>query len=90
MADRTRLPDADTRVLLLALAARLSAERPTEPMRSNVLTALALTYAERRHGRTSRAERAEADVLAHAPDVPDGSSRGQYARLLRLAAGGEG
>ncbi|MFJ6934444.1 hypothetical protein [Streptomyces sp. NPDC101132] len=90
MPEATRLPDADTRVLLLALAARLSAERPTEPMRRSVLDALALTFAVRRHGQTHRADVAEASLLKHAPDVPDGASRGQYARLLRLAAGGEG
>ncbi|MFJ7166487.1 hypothetical protein ACIQUV_13375 [Streptomyces globosus] len=89
MPEATPLPDADTRVLLIQMAARLAAERPQHPMRPSVREALALTFATRRYGYgTDRAARAEADVLTHAPAVEAGMPRGQYARLLRQTAGG--
>ncbi|WP_060179542.1 hypothetical protein [Streptomyces sp. IMTB 1903] len=88
MQDRTRLPDADTRALLQQMAARLSAERPSHPMRKTLRLALALTFAERRHGYgTPRAAAAEEQLLAFAPAVEDGITRQQYADALRDAAG---
>ncbi|MGW2580647.1 hypothetical protein ACWCYZ_04785 [Streptomyces virginiae] len=90
MNDRTRLPDADTRVLLQQIAARLLAERPAHPMRESIRTALALTFAARRHGYgTARAEHAEEQLLAHAPAVEPGMTRSRYAAELRQAAGGD-
>lgn len=89
MHDRTALPDADTRVLLQQLAARLLAERPTHPMRESIRTALVLTFATRRHGYgTERAATAETLLLAAAPVVEDGLTRQQYGRLLRDLADG--
>lgn len=90
MRDGTPLPEADARVLLIQIAARLAAERPHHPMRPSTREALALTFATRRYGHgTIRAARAEAGVLTHAPTVPAGTTRGQYARLLRQIAGGD-
>ncbi|MER6199832.1 hypothetical protein ABT234_20985 [Streptomyces sp. NPDC001586] len=89
MQDRTRRPDADTRALLQQIAARLTAERPTHPMRETLRLALALRFATRRHGYgTARATRAEALLLTHAPAVEPGTTRQQYAAELRQAAGG--
>lgn len=89
MRDATRLPDADTRALLQQIAARLTAERPNHPMRDGIRTALALTFATRRHGYgTDRATRAEELLLAHAPAVELGMTRRQYAEELRQAAEG--
>ncbi|MFD4245080.1 hypothetical protein ACFWP3_26355 [Streptomyces sp. NPDC058525] len=82
-------PDADTRVLLRQIAARLTAERPQHPMRESLRAALALTFATRRHGYgTDRAARAEELILAHAPAVERGTTRQQYAAELCQAAGG--
>ncbi|WP_405493014.1 hypothetical protein [Streptomyces sp. NBC_00096] len=90
MSERTRLPDADTRALLQQIAARLTAERPQHPMRESIRTALALTFAARRHGYgTSRAEHAEELLLTFAPAVETGMTRSRYAAELRLAAGGD-
>ncbi len=90
MSEATRTPDADTRVLLQQIAARLTAERPQHPMRESLRQALALTFATRRHGYgTDRAARAEKELLAHAPAVETGLSRQQYALQLIEAAGGD-
>ncbi|MGW2438766.1 hypothetical protein ACWCY1_18790 [Streptomyces goshikiensis] len=89
MRDATPAPDADTRALLQQIAARLTAERPQHPMRESIRTALALTFATRRHGYgTERAATAEEQLLAAAPVVEDGLTRQQYAGLLRDLAGG--
>lgn len=89
MRDATPLPPADTRVLLLAVAAQLAAERPTDPMTAGCIDALALTFATRRHGYgTAAADRAETQVLVYAPIVITGTTRSQYAEELRQAAGG--
>lgn len=89
MHDRTVLPDADTRVLLQQIAARLLAERPAHPMREGTRTALALTFATRRHGHgTDRAARAEELLLAFAPTVEAGLTRQQYAQQLHDAMAG--
>lgn len=89
MSERTRLPDADTRALLQQIAARLTAERPQHPMRPSIRTALALTFATRRHGHgTARAEWAEQQILKHAPAVEPDTTRSQYATVLLDAAGG--
>lgn len=89
MRDATRTPDADTRALLQQIAARLLAERPQHPMRDSIRTALALTFATRRHGYgTDRAVRAEEQLLAYAPTVEPGTTRKQYAAELLEAAGG--
>lgn len=90
MPEATRLPDADTRVLLQQIAARLTAERPQHPMRESIRTALALSFATRRHGYgTDRATRAEELLLAFAPAVETGITRSRYAAELRQAAGGD-
>lgn len=89
MNDRTRQPDADTRVLLQQIAARLLAERPAHPMRESLRQALALTFATRRHGYgTARATAAEELLLAHTPTVEPDTTRQQYARQLLDTAGG--
>ncbi|MFJ6783729.1 hypothetical protein [Streptomyces yangpuensis] len=81
--------DADTRALLLQIAARLTAERPQHPMRESLRQALALTFAARRHGYgTERAAAAEERILGHAPVVEVGATRRQYAQQLLDAAGG--
>ncbi|KPH98979.1 hypothetical protein OV450_5532 [Actinobacteria bacterium OV450] len=90
MNDRTAVPDAATRVLLLAIAARLAAERPTDRMTPSTREALALTFATRRYGYgTVRAEQAKLHLLAHAPVVAWGTTRGRYAEALREVAGGD-
>lgn len=89
MSERTRLPDADIRALLQQIAARLTAERPQHPMRESIRTALALSFATRRHGYgTDRAARAEEQLLTFAPAVESGMTRSRYAEELRQAAGG--
>lgn len=90
MSEATRRPDADTRALLQQIAARLLAERPAHPMRESIRTALALSFATRRHGYgTDRAARAEELLLTFAPAVEAGMTRSRYAAELRQAAGGD-
>ncbi|MFD5507003.1 hypothetical protein ACFWIB_04400 [Streptomyces sp. NPDC127051] len=80
-------PDADTRALLQHIAARLTIERPQHPMRASLIAAMALTYATRRHGYgTTRAEDAEAKLLACLPALEAGWTRARYAKAVREAA----
>ncbi|MFD5514132.1 hypothetical protein ACFWIB_41555 [Streptomyces sp. NPDC127051] len=90
MNDPTAVPDAATRVLLLAIAARLAAERPTGRMTPSTREALAFAFATRRHGYgTALAEQVEQQLLAYAPVVARGATRARYAKALRRAAVGD-
>lgn len=80
----------DTRALLLKIADRLTTERPGDPMREGNRLALALRYAEARHGYgSSAAAAAEQAVLQHAPRIERETTRGEYALILRRIARGE-
>ncbi|GAA2972193.1 hypothetical protein [Streptomyces enissocaesilis] len=83
------ITEQDITNLLLHLAARLTNERPTDPMREATRLSLALEYAAHRYGYgTGRAYAAEQAVLQRAPRVDRDLSRGEYALLLRKAAAG--
>ncbi|MGA6873078.1 hypothetical protein ACO8D0_14395 [Streptomyces pratensis] len=78
----------DTRLLLTRLADHLDASRPTAAMREEIRLGRALVLAEQLHGPTERAFTAEQALLAAAPQVRPGQTRGEYAALLRLIAQG--
>jgi hypothetical protein len=90
MTEQTTTPalSADTITLLGMLADKISARRPTAAMREETRLAQALVMAEQLHGPTEAAFAAEQDLLAAAPRVRDGQTRGEYAALLRLVANG--
>ncbi|MGW7362001.1 hypothetical protein ACWGI8_00885 [Streptomyces sp. NPDC054841] len=79
---------ADTRTLLTQLADKLSSYRPNAEMREATRLAQALVFAERLHGPTEAAYGGEQALLAAAPPVRPGQTRGEYAALLRLVAEG--
>ncbi|WP_327337380.1 hypothetical protein OG384_14870 [Streptomyces sp. NBC_01324] len=78
----------DTVTLLGRLADTLDARRPTAEMQEPIRLARALVLAEQLHGATEAALDAEQDLLAAAPHVRPGTTRGEYAALLRLIAQG--
>ncbi|MEW2177160.1 hypothetical protein AB0890_12625 [Streptomyces sp. NPDC005406] len=78
----------DTRLLLGRFADTLEARRPGAEMSEPIRLARALVLAEQLHGPTEAAFAAEQDLLAAAPPVRDGQTRGEYAALLRLIAQG--
>ncbi|WP_326593844.1 hypothetical protein [Streptomyces brevispora] len=78
----------DTITLLGQLADTLDAKRPHAEMLEPIRLARALVLAEQLHGPTEAAFAAEQDVLAAAPPVRPGTTRGEYAALLRLIAQG--
>lgn len=78
----------DTITLLGWLADLLDAQRPTAEMRDEIRLCRALVLAEQLHGTTEAAFDAEQDLLAAAPAVRPGQTRGEYAALLRLIAKG--
>lgn len=78
----------DTRTLLGQLADTLQTQRPNAEMREPIRLARALVLSEQLHGPTEAAFAAEQDLLAAAPPVRDGQTRGEYAALLRLIAQG--
>ncbi|MET9516408.1 hypothetical protein [Streptomyces sp. NPDC002994] len=78
----------DTITLLGQLADKFSSYRPDDPMREATRLAQALVFAEKLHGPTAAAYEAEQALLAAAPLVRDGQTRGEYAALLRLTAQG--
>ncbi|MEU0369089.1 hypothetical protein ABZ070_02295 [Streptomyces sp. NPDC006283] len=90
MTEQTATPvlTADTIRLLGMLADKVSTARPNAEMREETRLAQALVMAERLHGPTEAAFAAEQDLLAAAPPVRPGTSRGEYAALLRLIANG--
>lgn len=84
-------PGDDVRAVLIVIANRLSTVRPTGVMREPIRMALALRYATERHGfRSQRADEVEAEVLHLMPQVTNDMviTRGEYALILRRAAGG--
>ncbi|MFE4874781.1 hypothetical protein [Streptomyces sp. NPDC056682] len=84
-------PDADVRSVLNAIADRLSTVRPTGIIREPNRLALALRYATEAHGFGSqRAGKVEREALHLMPQItPDTViTRGEYALILRKAAGG--
>ncbi|WP_432008901.1 hypothetical protein [Streptomyces bacillaris] len=78
----------DTILLLGRFADTLDARRPDAEMREEIRLARALVFAEQLHGPTEKAFAAEQDLLAAAPPVRRGQTRGEYAALLRLVAQG--
>jgi hypothetical protein len=90
MSEQTTAPalSADTIQLLGMLADKVGAARPTAVMRAETRLAQALVMAEQLHGPTEAAFAAEQDLLAAAPPVREGQTRGEYAALLRLIANG--
>ncbi|MFH9134415.1 hypothetical protein [Streptomyces sp. NPDC017524] len=85
----THLVLSDDTVLLLGrFADTLDTQRPDAEMRDEIRLARALVLAEQLHGPTEKAFAAEQDLLAAAPRVRHGITRGEYAALLRLIARG--
>ncbi|MFJ4852412.1 hypothetical protein [Streptomyces sp. NPDC088730] len=79
----------DTVLLLGRLADTLDARRPTAEMHNEIRLARALVLAEQMHPDDPEAAfAAEQDLLAAAPHVRAGQTRGEYAALLRLIAQG--
>ncbi|GGU13111.1 hypothetical protein [Streptomyces violascens] len=84
-------PSTDGCAVLNAAADRLSAVRPDGVMREPIRLALALRYATQAHGfRSQRADEVEREVLRLMPIIAPSSTttRGEYALILRRAAGG--
>jgi hypothetical protein len=81
-------PPTDTcRTLLLQMAAYLDRSRPDSLMWRASRELLVGQLAAEHHGiRSDLVAAAEAELLAHAPDVEDGTTRRQYAKTLRDAA----
>ncbi|MFJ5954318.1 hypothetical protein, partial [Streptomyces noursei] len=77
-----------TLLLLGQLADTLDAQRPNAEMHEEIRLARALVLAEQLHGPTEKAFDVEKDLLAAAPHVRPGQTRGEYAALLRLIAQG--
>ncbi|MFD0344029.1 hypothetical protein ACFVH0_36085 [Streptomyces sp. NPDC127117] len=79
----------DTIILLGHLAATLQTQRPAAEMREPIRLARALVLAEQLYpDKPEAAFAAEQDLLAAAPPVRPGQTRGEYAALLRLIAQG--
>lgn len=78
----------DTHLLLGQLADTLQTQRPNAAMREEIRLGRALVLAEQLHGATEAAFTAEQNLLAAAPRVRPGQTRGEYAALLRLIAQG--
>lgn len=88
MTDARIVLDDDTRLLLGRLADKLAGYQPEAEMRETTRIALALVFAEKHLGPTEAAYVAEQLLLAAAPPVCEGQTRGDYAALLRLVAKG--
>ncbi|TXS30745.1 hypothetical protein EAO71_20340 [Streptomyces sp. ms191] len=88
MTNPTPVLSDDTRLLLLRLADKLDALRPTAAMAEGIRLGQALVLAEQLHGITEAAYEAEQTLLAALPAVRDEQTRGEYAALLRLLAQG--
>lgn len=90
MTEQTTAPalTPDTVQLLGMLADKLGGHRPDDVMREETRLAQALVMAEQLHGPTEAAFDAEQLLLAAAPPVRPGQTRGEYAALLRLLANG--
>ncbi|MFJ4434589.1 hypothetical protein [Streptomyces sp. NPDC088923] len=76
----------NTPALLRQIAERLEAYAPGDRMHEETRQAAALTWAVRRHGYADRAYEAELLVLRVAPRVELGTTRGEYAAILRRTA----
>ncbi|MFD6275817.1 hypothetical protein ACFWFI_09620 [Streptomyces sp. NPDC060209] len=74
----------DTLLLLGQLAETLETQRPNAEMRDEIRRGRALVLSEELHGPTEAAFTAEQNLLAAAPRVRPGQTRGEYAALLRL------
>ncbi|MFF1417452.1 hypothetical protein [Streptomyces sp. NPDC058280] len=87
----TRTQPSDVaQAILLAMSYRLTAVRPTHVMQDPIRLAMVLTYATEHHGYLSdAAAELEAEVLQYAPPVDREITRGEYALILRRAAGGD-
>lgn len=84
-------PSKDARAVLTAIADRLTDVRADGAMREPSRLALVLRYATEAHGfRSQRADEVEREVLRLMPRItPDTVvTRGEYALILRKAAGG--
>jgi hypothetical protein len=85
---QTAVLSATTIQLLGMLADKVDGERPNAAMHNGTRLAQSLVMAEQLLGVTEAAFDAEQDLLAAAPPVRDGQTRGEYAALLRLIASG--
>ncbi|MGP3686513.1 hypothetical protein ACTVZO_17705 [Streptomyces sp. IBSNAI002] len=80
-------PTATCRTLLLQMADYLDHARPDSPMWAEGRGIIAGQVAAEHYGiRADLVAAAEAEVLAHAPDVATGTTRRQYATALRTVA----
>ncbi|QXE36956.1 hypothetical protein KQY30_24850 [Streptomyces sp. GMY02] len=83
-------PGGDAREILLNIANRLASVRPTHAFTDGRRLAMILTAVTDRRGyMTDAADVLEAEVLRYAPPVDRAITRGEYALLLRKAAGGD-
>ncbi|MFD5425230.1 hypothetical protein [Streptomyces sp. NPDC127084] len=88
MTDTRIVLDDDTRQLLGKVADRLGGSQPEAPMHAASRLYEALLCSQEKHGLTDAAFAAEQLLLAAAPQVRPGQTRGEYATLLRLVAEG--
>ena len=98
MADHTPLTQPDealrqvrtdetTRAGLLWIADRLTDQRPRHEMLPAARLALALRVGLDCHGYTDQAHTLERDLLLRMPTIEQAITRGEYALILRRAAG---
>ncbi|MBX7464933.1 hypothetical protein [Streptomyces sp. NPDC057910] len=81
-------PSEDVRAVLIAMADRLTHVRPHGEMDDSRRLALILRYATDRLGFGPAGEALEVEVRSYAPRITGKSTRGEYALILRRAAGG--
>ncbi|MDT9688176.1 hypothetical protein Q5762_07370 [Streptomyces sp. P9(2023)] len=79
--------DAAVRAGLTWIADRLTDQRPRHDMLPAARLALALRVGLDVHGYTDEAHALERDLLARMPHIEQEISRGEYALILRRAAG---
>lgn len=98
MADRTYLAQQDEalrqvradetiRAGLLWIADRLTTQRPRHEMLPATRLALALRVGLDQHGYTDEAHTLERELLLRMPTITHEITRGEYALILRRAAG---
>ncbi|MGW6743758.1 hypothetical protein ACWGDX_24070 [Streptomyces sp. NPDC055025] len=90
MNDTHIQPSAEAREILLNIAGRLASIRPTHAFDDARRMAMILTAVSDKHGYMSdAADELESEVLQSAPAVDRAITRGEYALILRKAAGGD-
>ncbi|MER5559676.1 hypothetical protein ABT071_13830 [Streptomyces sp. NPDC002506] len=81
-------PSEDVRAVLIAMADRLTHVRPHGEMDDSRRLALILRYSTDRYGFGPAGEALEVEARSYAPRITGRSTRGEYALILRRAAGG--